>query len=124
MIVMKMLMMMTMMPTPLSSRSVITLIIVMMTMFFVMMITMMMVMLMTVLMMMLMMKKRQRLLCKIPVACIVHQMIDCWWPKDKMHPKQYNDGDDGDNDHGGGDGHNCDDVASKGRIYHKAFIQN
>ena len=35
-----------------------------------------------------------RLLCAIALACIVHQMIDCWSHTDKMPPKQYNDDDD------------------------------
>ena len=39
-----------------------------------------------------------RLLCAIALACIVHQMIDCWSPSDKMPPKQYNDDDDDDDD--------------------------
>ena len=25
-----------------------------------------------------------RLLCEIPLACIVHWMMDYWWPRDKM----------------------------------------
>ena len=53
-----------------------------------------MVMVMIVLMMMLMAIQHHRLLCKIPLACIVHQMMDYWWPKDKMPPKQYNGDDD------------------------------
>ena len=40
-----------------------------------------------------------RLLCKIPLACIVHQMMDYCWLKDKMPPKQYN----GDDDYGDAD---------------------
>ena len=40
-----------------------------------------------------------RILCAIALACIVHQMIDCWSGKDKMPPKQYN----GDDDYGDAD---------------------
>ena len=44
-----------------------------------------------------------RLLCAIALACIVHQMIDCWAPPEKMPPKQYNDDDDDDPDDGDDD---------------------